>query len=140
MRFGLDLGGTKMEAVLLDNAGAIIWRERRPTPAGDYDAILEVIAELTNKARAESGVAPTIGICMPGSLSSKTGLVRNSNTQSLQGRAIKEDLESKLGCNVRLANDANCFALSEAADGAGANARSRIRRDFRHRVWRRPSV
>jgi fructokinase len=124
MRFGLDLGGTKMEAVLLDNAGAIIWRERRPTPAGDYDAILEVIAELTNKARAESGVAPTIGICMPGSLSSKTGLVRNSNTQSLQGRAIKEDLERKLGCNVRLANDANCFALSEAADGAGANARS----------------
>lgn len=124
MRFGLDLGGTKMEAVLLDDAGAIIWRERSATPAGDYDAILDVITELVGKAQDESGVAPSIGIGMPGSLSPKTGLVRNSNTQSLQGRPIKQDLESRLGREVRLANDANCFALSEAADGAGAGARS----------------
>ncbi|NCF79339.1 MAG: ROK family protein, partial [Alphaproteobacteria bacterium] len=79
MRFGLDLGGTKMEAALLDDAGAIIWRERRPTPAENYDAILDVIAGLVAKAQDETGGTPSIGIAMPGSLSPKTGLVRNSN-------------------------------------------------------------
>ncbi|MCH1541793.1 MAG: ROK family protein [Alphaproteobacteria bacterium] len=124
MRFGLDLGGTKMEAALLDDAGAIIWRERRPTPAENYDAILDVIAGLVAKAQDETGDTPSIGIAMPGSLSPKTGLVRNSNTQCLNGQPMKQDLETKLGREVRLANDANCFALSEAVDGAGAGAQS----------------
>lgn len=124
MRFGLDLGGTKMEAVLLNEAGEIVWRQRRPTPSENYEAIIETIAELVGEADRESTQEISIGIGMPGSLSPKTGLVRNSNTQCLNGRAIQQDLESKLAQQVRLANDANCFALSEATDGAGAGAQS----------------
>ncbi|MGB2151079.1 MAG: ROK family protein [Parvibaculales bacterium] len=124
MRFGLDLGGTKMEAVLLNEAGEIVWRQRRLTPSENYEAIIETIAELVGEADRESTQEISIGIGMPGSLSPKTGLVRNSNTQCLNGRAIQQDLESKLARQVRLANDANCFALSEATDGAGAGAQS----------------
>ena len=124
MRFGLDLGGTKMEAVLLNKAGEIVWRQRRPTPSENYEAIIETIAELVGEADRESTQEISIGIGMPGSLSPKTGLVRNSNTQCLNGRPIQQDLESKLARQVRLANDANCFALSEATDGAGAGAQS----------------
>ena len=124
MRFGLDLGGTKMEAVLLDDAGEIAWRDRRPTPAEDYKAIIDTIAELVSEAGGHSTDEITVGIGMPGSLSPKTGLVRNSNTQSLNGRDIQQDLESRLAQPVRIANDANCFALSEAIDGAGAGVQS----------------
>jgi fructokinase len=124
MRFGLDLGGTKMEAVLLEDTGEIVWRERRPTPAEDYHAIIEHIAELVAGAEKESPEDITVGIGMPGSLSPKTGLVRNSNTQCLNGQAVKQDLESALARQVRLGNDANCFALSEATDGAGAGEKS----------------
>ena len=124
MRFGLDLGGTKMEAVLLDDAGEIAWRDRRPTPADDYKAIIDTIAELVSEAGGHSTDEITVGIGMPGSLSPKTGLVRNSNTQSLNGRDIQQDLESRLAQPVRIANDANCFALSEAIDGAGAGVQS----------------
>ena len=124
MRFGLDLGGTKMEAVLLDDTGEIVWRERRPTPAEDYQAIIETIAALVAQAAIETAQEMTVGIGMPGSLSPKTGLVRNSNTQCLNGQAIKQDLESAMAREVRLGNDANCFALSEATDGAGAGAQS----------------
>lgn len=124
MRFGLDLGGTKMEAVLMDGDNAIIWRERRPTPSESYAAILDMIAELVAAARQASPTPISIGIGMPGSLSPTTGLVRNSNTVCLNGRSIKQDLEARLSQNVRLANDANCFALSEAKDGAGADASS----------------
>ena len=124
MRFGLDLGGTKMEAVLLDDTGEIVWRERRPTPAEDYQAIIETIAALVAQAAIETAQEMTVGIGMPGSLSPKTGLVRNSNMQCLNGQAIKQDLESAMAREVRLANDANCFALSEATDGAGAGAQS----------------
>ena len=124
MRFGLDLGGTKMEAVLLDDTDEIVWRERRPTPAEDYQAIIETMAALVAQAAKETTQEITIGIGMPGSLSPKTGLVRNSNTQCLNGRAIKQDLERTMAREVRLANDANCFALSEATDGAGAGAQS----------------
>lgn len=124
MRFGLDLGGTKMEAVLLDDTGEIVWRERRPTPTEDYEAIIETIAALVAQAAIETAQEMTVGIGMPGSLSPKTGLVRNSNTQCLNGQAIKQDLESAMAREVRLANDANCFALSEATDGAGAGAQS----------------
>ena len=124
MRFGLDLGGTKMEAVLLNEAGEIVWRQRKPTPSEEYEAIIETIAALVDEADRESAQEISIGIGMPGSLSPKTGLVRNSNTQCLNGRAIQQDLERKLAHQVRLANDANCFALSEATDGAGAGAQS----------------
>ncbi|MEL0150208.1 MAG: ROK family protein [Rhodobiaceae bacterium] len=124
MRFGLDLGGTKMEAVLLNEAGEIVWRQRKPTPSEEYEAIIETIAALVDEADRESAQEISIGIGMPGSLSPKTGLVRNSNTQCLNGRPIQQDLESKLARQVRLANDANCFALSEATDGAGAGAQS----------------
>lgn len=124
MRFGLDLGGTKMEAVVLNQEGAIIWRDRKPTPAEDYRAILAAIGDLLTAAEKETAANLTVGIGMPGSLSPKTGLVRNSNTQSLNGRPIKQDLQTALARDVRLANDANCFALSEAADGAGAGAQS----------------
>ena len=124
MRFGLDLGGTKMEAVLLNEAGEIVWRQRKPTPSEEYEAIIETIAALVDEADRESAQEISIGIGMPGSLSPKTGLVRNSNTQCLNGRAIQQDLERKLARQVRLANDANCFALSEATDGAGAGAQS----------------
>ena len=124
MRFGLDLGGTKMEAVLLDDEGDIVWRERRATPAQNYDEIIETIIDLTQIAEIESGHEASIGVGMPGSLSPKTGLVRNSNTQSLNGKPIKQDLESRLAREIRIANDANCFAMSEAADGAGQGAQS----------------
>ena len=102
----------------------IVWRERRPTPAEDYQAIIETIAALVAQAAIETAQEMTVGIGMPGSLSPKTGLVRNSNTQCLNGQAIKQDLESAMAREVRLANDANCFALSEATDGAGAGAQS----------------
>ncbi len=124
MRFGLDLGGTKMEAIVLDGDGAIIWRERRPTPAENYDDIIATIAGLVEVAETHSGTDLSVGIGMPGSLSPKTGRVRNSNTQSLNDRAIKQDLENRLARTIRFANDANCFALSEAKDGAGAGAQS----------------
>lgn len=124
MRFGLDLGGTKMEAVVLDGSGEIIWRERKPTPSEDYQAIVATITALVQEAERQTRTGLSIGIGMPGSLSPKTGLVRNSNTQSLNGQPIKQDLEAQIGRPVRLANDANCFALSEATDGAGIGAQS----------------
>ena len=124
MRFGLDLGGTKIEAIVMQADGGIAWRERVPTPAEDYQAIVRSIADLVGRAEAETQAGLTVGIGMPGSLSPKTGLVRNSNTQSLNGKPLKQDLEALLGRDVRLANDANCFALSEAIDGAGHGAQS----------------
>lgn len=124
MRFGLDLGGTKMEAIIMDGSGAIVWRERCPTPAEDYRAIIDTMAGLVAAADKEAGESVSVGIGMPGSPSPKTGLVRNSNTQSLNGQPIRQDLEARLSRPVRLANDANCFALSEASDGAGQGAQS----------------
>jgi fructokinase len=124
MRFGLDLGGTKIEAVILDAADEIIWRERQVTPAHDYQSILHVITRMVETAEQQVESPLSIGIGMPGSISPKTGLVRNSNTLCLNGQALREDLTARLGREVRLANDANCFALSEAKDGAGAGADS----------------
>jgi len=124
MRFGLDLGGTKMEAILIDGDGAIVWRERRPTPAEDYQAIIDTIGALVAEADTQARQPVSVGIGMPGSLSPVTGLVRNSNTQSLNGQPIRQDLEACLARPARLANDANCFALSEAQDGAGQGAQS----------------
>lgn len=121
-RIGIDLGGTKTEGIVIDKQGAILARLRRPTPSDSgYNAILENIDLLIKDLEKEANVRATIGIGTPGALSSRTGLLKNSNTVCLNGKPLKEDLENKLKRTVRLANDANCFALSEAIDGAGEN-------------------
>jgi fructokinase len=117
MRIGVDLGGTKIEAVALDPAGAERFRRRVPTPRGDYRATVAAIAALVREAGEG-----TVGVGIPGALSRATGLVKNANSAWLIGRPLKEDLERALGREVRIANDANCFALSEAVDGAGRGA------------------
>ena len=122
-RIGIDLGGTKTEAVLLGSAGAIIWQRRAKTPTG-YEAIIATITALVHSAEAETGVHATVGIGIPGTLSPATGLVKNANTQALIGHALDQDLARALARPIRVENDANCFALSEAADGAGAGHRT----------------
>jgi fructokinase len=118
MRIGIDLGGTKIEVIVLDDAGRIAFRERRSTPKGDYDKTLEAIADLVAAADRFVGRPCTVGIGMPGAISPATGLVKNANSTWLNGRRLRENLETRMGRAVRLANDANCFALSEASDGA----------------------
>jgi fructokinase len=120
MRIGIDLGGTKIEAIVLDEAGRIAFRERRPTPKGDYDGTIEAIADLVAAADRFVGRPCTVGVGMPGAISPASGLVKNANSTWLNGRPLREHLEARLGRVVRLANDANCFALSEASDGAAA--------------------
>ncbi len=120
MRIGIDLGGTKIEAIVLDKDGAVTFRERRSTPRGDYDGTLDAIADLVQHADQGVGRPCTVGIGMPGAVSPATGLVKNANSTWLNGRRLGPDLEGRLGRAVRLANDANCFALSEASDGAAA--------------------
>jgi fructokinase len=119
---GVDLGGTKIEAIVLDAQGASLWRERVATPVGDYDATLNAIAQLVRRAETERGLtmAP-VGIGTPGSLT-RAGLIKNANSTCLNGRALVRDLERLLERTVRIANDANCLALSEATDGAAAGA------------------
>ena len=119
MKLGIDLGGTKTEIVALGDDGAVLLRERRASPA-DYEGVLATITGLVSEAEARLGAQGSIGIGIPGSLSPVTGLVRNANSQALNGRALKQDLEARLGRAVRISNDANCLAMSEAADGAGA--------------------
>jgi fructokinase len=123
VRIGIDLGGTKIEAVALDHGGAIAWRRRVATPAGDYGATVEAVATLVEGAERDTGLAGTVGIATPGALSLATGRIKNANSTCLNGRPLREDLERRLAREVRLANDANCFALSEAVDGAGREAR-----------------
>ena len=119
---GVDLGGTKIEAVVLGCEGEILWRERVATPAGDYPATLSAIGALVASGRAAAGGGPlSIGIGAPGSLGA-SGLVKNANSTCLNGQAFGRDLQSLLGQPVALANDADCLALSEATDGAGAGA------------------
>lgn len=123
MRLGVDFGGTKIEAAMLDSKGGILARQRVPNP-GNYPAALAAVADLTKRIEHETGArAETIGVAMPGSLSPVTGRVRNANSVWLNGEAFLEDLKRALARPVRLANDANCFALSEAVDGAAAGAR-----------------
>ena len=119
MRIGIDLGGTKIEAVALDADGCERFRKRVPSPRGDYEGTLEAVARLVADAEAQTGTA-TVGIGMPGAISPATGLVKNANSTWLNGRSLAEDLTRRLARPVRLANDANCLALSEAADGAAA--------------------
>jgi fructokinase len=123
MRLGVDFGGTKIEAALLDSKGEILVRQRVANP-GDYQAAVSAVAALTARIEQAAGArAETIGVAMPGSLSPLTGLVRNSNSVWLNGKPFFEDLKAVLARPVRVENDANCFALSEAVDGAAAGAR-----------------
>ncbi|MBE7427809.1 MAG: ROK family protein [Ideonella sp.] len=119
---GVDVGGTKIEAIVLDAAGQERWRERVASPRGDYDASLQAIAALVARARqAAGGARCTIGIGAPGNVTAR-GVMKNGNSTQLNGRPLPRDLEALLGQPVRLTNDANCLALSEATDGAGAGA------------------
>ena len=122
IRIGVDLGGTKIEAVALAADGSVAWRERVPTPKLTADTIYDAITGLVERCEATLGVTATVGIGTPGSLSPKTGLLRGSNTVVLNGQPVKQALETRLKREVRIANDANCFALSEAVDGAGKGA------------------
>jgi fructokinase len=122
IRFGIDLGGTKIEIVALASGGRELLRRRVATPHEDYGGILGAIAMLVRDAEAGLGESGTVGIGTPGSISRATGLLRGSNSISLNGKPIKADLEGLLGREVRVSNDANCFALSEACDGAGKDS------------------
>jgi fructokinase len=124
-RFGIDLGGTKIEILALDASGAELLRRRVVAPRDDYDATLAAIAALVAAVERDLRIAPgiaSVGVGTPGSRSPRTGLLRGSNSVWLNGRPIRDDLEARLGRPVAIANDANCFALSEATDGAGAGA------------------
>jgi len=122
LRIGVDLGGSKIELIALDAAGREALRKRVPTPQGDYAGTLQAVAGLVAQAETALSERCSVGIGMPGALSLVSGLVKNSNSVCLNGQPLKQDLEGLLGHEVRLANDANCFALSEAVDGAGKGA------------------
>lgn len=123
LRIGVDLGGTKIEAVALGDAGEERARRRVPTPRDDYPATVEAVARLVEGLERALGARGTVGVGIPGAISPASGLVKNANSVWLIGRALDRDLEARLARPVRLANDANCFALSEATDGAGRGAR-----------------
>jgi fructokinase len=119
---GIDLGGTKVEARLFNREGLELWRERAATPVGNYAGTLQLLASLTARARqAAGGAALTVGVGTPG-VAARNGRMKNCNSTCLNGQPLQADLEAALGQAVRLANDANCLALSEATDGAGAGA------------------
>ena len=123
MRMGIDLGGTKTEILALDETGAEIYRKRTDTDTGSYDAILANLAGLVAEAEAILGRTGTVGIGLPGTISARTGCVKNANTNALNGRPLDRDLGRILNREVRCMNDANCLALSEAVDGAGVGFR-----------------
>ena len=123
MRIGVDVGGTKIEGIALDEGGDVRARLRVDTPRGDYEATLGAIRGVVDTIERDAGLAQSVGIGIPGTPSPVTGLVKNANSTWLIGRPFAQDLERTLGRPVRLANDANCFALSEAVDGAAAGAR-----------------
>jgi fructokinase len=122
MRIGIDLGGTKIELAALDRDGTILLRRRIPTPGGDYARIIGAVTALVESAESTLGRRGTVGIGIPGALSPATGLVKNANSTCLIGRPFDRDVIAALRRPVRFANDANCFALSEATDGAAAGA------------------
>jgi fructokinase len=122
MRLGIDLGGTKIEIIALADDGRELARRRVNTPQGDYPATLAAVAALVTTVEAELGQRGTVGVGTPGALSRATGRIKNANSTCLNGQPLLEDLQSALGRQVRLANDANCLAISEAADGAAAGA------------------
>lgn len=121
MKIGIDLGGSKTEILVLSDSGEELWRERKDTPRGNYLSILETIVELVDRACEKPAVPESvnIGIGIPGAVSSVSGKIKNANTTELIGQDLALDLEKRLKRKVRLENDANCLALSEAVDGAG---------------------
>ena len=120
LRIGVDLGGTKIAAVAMDAAGAIVASRRIATPAGDYEATIAAIADLVTSLETEIGSRASVGIGIPGTIVAATGLVKNANSTWLIGKPLARDVEKALGRAARFANDANCFALSEAIDGAAS--------------------
>lgn len=122
MRLGIDLGGTKIEGAALGGDGAILARRRVATPRGDYAATIAAIVDLVAALESDCSARGTVGIGIPGALSARTGRVKNANSTWLIGEALDQDLARRLGRPVRVDNDANCFALSEAIDGAGRDA------------------
>jgi fructokinase len=123
LRIGIDWGGTKMEAIALGADGAERFRHRIATPRDDYAGCIRAVAELVEAAEAATGETGSVGLGIPGSLSPATGLVKNANSTWMNGQPLDRDLEAALGRPVRIQNDANCLAVSEATDGAGAGAR-----------------
>src|SRR6266446_5913705 len=119
LRIGIDLGGTKIEAAAIDPGGRIRARRRIATPVGDYDGTIAALAGLVAAIESEVGAGASVGVGIPGTIAAATGLVKNANSTWLIGRPLGRDLEAALRRPVRFANDANCFALSEALDGAG---------------------
>jgi fructokinase len=124
IRIGIDLGGTKIEVVALDARGAELLRRRVDTPQGDYSAILRAIAELVFATEKQLKAAASVGVATPGAISRMTGLLKNSNSVCLNAKPLLGDLQELLRRPIRVANDADCFALSEASDGAAAGAAS----------------
>lgn len=122
VRIGIDLGGTKIEVVALGEGGQVLFRHRIPTPRDDYEQTLRAIASLVAAAEQETGARGSVGIGIPGTLSPFTQRVKNANSVWLNGREMDKDLTALLGRPVRIANDANCLAVSEATDGAAAGA------------------
>ena len=122
MRIGIDLGGTKIEGLAMDDSGAELVRRRVDTPRGDYDGTIAAVVELVGYLEAETESVGTVGVGMPGSVRAATGLIKNANSTWLNGRAFDKDLSAAMRREVRLANDANCLAVSEATDGAAAGA------------------
>jgi len=118
MQIGIDLGGTKTEAIALASDSVVAARRRLPTPR-EYEGTLDAIVRLVGELESETGHNGTVGVGIPGVVTRATGLVKNANSTWLNGRSLQTDLESRLARPVRVANDANCFALSEASDGAG---------------------
>ena len=123
MRIGIDLGGTKIEGIAIDDDGRVRQRTRIPAPRGDYQQTIDAIVRLVRDLERSAGAAASVGVGIPGVISPATGLVKNANSTWLIGHPLAEDLPRALGRPVRFANDANCFALSEATDGAAAGAR-----------------
>jgi len=123
MKLGIDLGGTKIEIIALNEKGETLHQQRIATPKDSYQTILQEITNLVLKTESTLLKTGTVGICTPGAISPTTGLLRNSNTTCLNGKPFKQDLEDYLNREIAIANDANCFALSEAVDGAGQNAK-----------------
>lgn len=120
MRLGIDLGGTKIEAAVINDGGEIVWRQRTPTPSSSYKDIITEIAGIVSACEVETGFTGPVGMGIPGCVAPKTGLVRGANTTVLNDQDLKGDMEKATGRDFRLANDANCFTLSEASDGAAA--------------------
>ena len=122
MRLGIDLGGSKIEIIALDAAGAELYRSRVATPQGDYQATLNAICDLVNNIEQKLGMRGSVGIGTPGAISRATGRLKNSNSVCLNDQPLLQNLEALLARPIRISNDANCFALSEATDGAAAGA------------------